>query len=154
MPSNRQRTGGFILIPVGAALILIGLLVGLTTKGGEFCGTPFHPANSTNIFDESFCDAAHLGAWAGFAWTAIVLGGVAALVGILLLIAASTSGGPSATPQASAAVVRSAAGERAPAADGHESDIASQLAKLASLKDAGALTEDEFDAAKNRLLGQ
>lgn len=48
-----------------------------------------------------------------------------------------------ATQQAAAAPEANAAGD----------DMIEQLSKLASLKDAGALTEEEFTAAKAKLLG-
>lgn len=41
----------------------------------------------------------------------------------------------------------------APEANAAGDDLINQISKLASLKDAGALTEEEFTAAKAKLLG-
>lgn len=45
-------------------------------------------------------------------------------------------------------------GLAAPAAGGPQPDVMEQIAKLAALRDQGALTEDEFSAKKTELLGR
>ena len=44
------------------------------------------------------------------------------------------------------------AGKSAAAAPAAQADIASQLAQLAGLRKSGDLSEEEFDAAKKRLI--
>jgi len=55
-----------------------------------------------------------------------------------------------AAPQAAAPEAPAAAPAAAPASGG---DLVGELQKLAGLRDAGILTEEEFAAAKARLLG-
>lgn len=57
-----------------------------------------------------------------------------------------------AQPATQADVPPAAAPAAAPEANGAGDDLIEQIAKLASLKDAGALTEEEFTAAKAKLL--
>jgi hypothetical protein len=54
------------------------------------------------------------------------------------------------TPQAPAPAP--AAPPAAPAAPAGGTDLVSRLKELAALKDSGALTQEEFDAAKSKLL--
>ena len=58
-----------------------------------------------------------------------------------------------AAAQAAAAQYAQPAAAPAPAAAAGGTDIVAELTKLASLKDAGILSEEEFAAAKAKLLG-
>lgn len=129
-----SRTAGIVLLILGGLALLAGLVLGLSDVPGSAgsCGSVFSPRSDfgsgiNGSLADSFC-ARDRGERAGMVWT-LVVAGVAGLV----------AGG-----------ITSARVRRAiPPAGG----IVAELERLAELHSSGALDDEEFEAAKRRILG-
>jgi len=127
------------LAGVGGVLTVGGVLAGATKRGYEgVCGSPWAPSDPSNAIDQWVCKS-DLGSWASIAWTLVALGALLLLSGLLLLVAHATA--PARQAQVAPPPARAV------------SSVGTELAELARLRDAGALTAEEFEAAKARVLG-
>lgn len=126
--------GGAVATGVGGVVAAVaGLVVGLlpvAATGGGTCGSPFAPASHgsgmSNALIGSWC-ADDLGTRRIWAWL-LIIGGLV-LVGIAVSLWRSRGPEP---------VVGSS--------------VSGELARLAELRETGALSEEEFAVAKSRVL--
>lgn len=125
--ANRTNPG-VVIVVVGGVLAAAGLLAGLIPTA-SYCGSIFNPENPLNFFDNMACDDNYN---SRFAWMIglFVVAGLTLLVGVIQL----------AQTQDSPTIAISTEG------------IAGQLAELSRLRNSGALTEEQFEAAKQKLL--
>lgn len=140
-----SRTPGILVTVIGAAALITALIIALTpiSYSGVDCGSVLAPANlgGGSILDGAYAEIVCERETAqprGFAITLTVIGAIALVAGLIMLGKHRGHGAASA-PVATAA----------PASG----DLTAQLAELARLRAAGALTVEEFDQAKRQLLG-
>lgn len=137
-PMTTRREGGLWMAGVGGVLTIGGVLAGAIKRGTDgYCGSAWTPTD-LSMFDRAMCKN-DLGSWAAIAWTLVALGALLLLSGLLLLVAHGTA------PAQQAHV--------APPPARAVSSVGTELAEIARLRDSGALTPEEFEAAKARVLG-
>jgi Flp pilus assembly protein TadB len=144
-----RRTSGAVIGALSPIVAVIAIVVGtrpVENFWGQDCGTVFAPASGPSVggvlersmFTTSCPD--FMGPLVLLVW---VLGIAAA---VLLVVAAVLLTKPSSSPVQPA---WADPGRREPDAS---TGLGDQMAKLQTLKEQGALTEDEFSAAKVKLL--
>ena len=142
---ENSRTPGIVVTAFGAAALIAALFIALApiSYSGVDCGSVLAPANlgGGSILDGAYADIVCERETAqprGFAIALTVIGAIALVAGLIML------GKYRGHRAATAPVATEAAAS---------TDLSGQLAELARLRTAGALTAEEFDQAKRRLLG-
>lgn len=131
-----RRQGAWMLLIAGPIAVVVGVVAGLTHvwTAGEDCGSPLAPTSRAGLgmasamVDVSCEDT--LSGRRALTWVLLVLGAAATIAGAVL-------------------VARLRATSRPPAPVG----VSAELARLAELHDVGALTDEEWAAAKSQVLG-
>ena len=156
-----RKNASRLLVVVAGLAVLVAVAAVAYYAGNTAAGTPdrgFVSPRFHGMGGMSFSQAGGLG---GF-WLigALLLG----FLLVLVIMALAGSGGPSTRPAANAAAANAAAANAAaanaaaaaagnPTAPTNPATGVDRLRELAELHDRGALTDEEFTAAKRQLLG-
>lgn len=128
MGNPKTRQNAFVVLGFGAVLLVAGAVVGLVPFD-SICGPAFFglERTTTNLLDETICTSRH----AGLIPTAIGLLIVGALTVVISGVVAAVAGS---------------------GATGRQSGLTAELRDLAQLRASGQLSDDEYTAAKAKLL--
>lgn len=137
----QTRTGVAFLV-WGGFIAALGLFLGFTPKGAG-CGRPLRFQQLSNVFDRIACEGT-LRTWRIVTIVLLVIGVGLIVVGIVALASRSYAAVvPIAPPRPVVAP---------PAPVVSSIDVTAQLSELARLRDTGALTAEQFETAKARVL--
>ena len=125
--SSRGNSGAVVTI-VGVIFAAAGLLAGLIPTA-SYCGSIFNPENPVNFFDDMACHDKYADRF-GWMIGLFVVAGIILIVGVIQLAQQK----PSESNQITGG------------------GISAQLVELSRLRASGALTDEQFEAAKNKLL--